>query len=105
VLLVWCFVFFNMRFFLLILTSLVLVKCSFSQGGIEHIKKQGYLKYAGNIDCTNHPGDELSLRICANLEYQKSDSLLVIVYEQLLKEANTKEKKGKLIQLQKNGEH
>ena len=87
----------NLSVFIFIL----LTKSSFSQGGIEHIKTQDYLKYSKNIDCNNQPGDNLTQRICANLAYQKSDSLLVVVYNKLLKETVTPSAKEKIIQLQK----
>ena len=88
---------------LIIVTLLCMqLNATFSQGGIEHIKNMSYLKYAKNIDCNDRPGDELTNRICANLAYQKSDSLLVIIYEKLLKEATSQIEKEKIIQLQKN---
>ena len=65
-------------FFIIGCTSL------FSQGHIEHIKNQPYLKYASRVDCANRLGDNLSDRICANLEFQKSDSLLTQIYDSLL---------------------
>ena len=56
----------------------------FSQGHIDHIKNQEYLKLKDHIDCNNLPGDNLSERICANLAFQKSDSLLTIIYDSIL---------------------
>ncbi len=56
----------------------------FSQGHIDHIKNQSYLKLKDKVDCNHQAGDNLSERICANLAYQKSDSLLTIIYDSLL---------------------
>lgn len=86
-----------------IITAILLlaIKSAFAQGGIEHIKEMSYLKYAKNVDCNNQPGDNLTQRICANLAYQKSDSLLIVVYNKLLNEAVTPAAKEKIIQLQK----
>ena len=53
----------------------------FSQGGIDHIKNQSYMKYSDKSDCNDPGPDNLTSRICANLQYQRSDSLLVIVYK------------------------
>lgn len=70
------------------LLSLVFISLDVnSQGHIEHIKNQEYLKYRHSVDCNNLPGDNLSERICANLAFQKSDSLLVVVYTSLLSKA------------------
>ncbi|MBK9286086.1 MAG: hypothetical protein IPM51_17460 [Sphingobacteriaceae bacterium] len=55
-----------------------------AQGDIEHIKNQDYLKYKNQVDCNNKAGDNLSERICANLSFQKSDSILTQVYDSLL---------------------
>ncbi len=60
------------------------MQVSVAQGHIGHIKNQGYLKLKSNIACNNTAGDNLSLRICANLAFQKSDSLLCIVYDSLI---------------------
>jgi len=60
---------------------------SFSQGHIDHIKNQPYLESRGVVDCDHMDGDNMSSRICANLAFQKSDSLLVIVYIKLLAKA------------------
>jgi uncharacterized protein YecT (DUF1311 family) len=59
----------------------------FSQGHIDHIKNQEYLKYRSTINCSNPPGDNLSERICANLAFQKADSLLTVVYDSLISNA------------------
>ena len=56
----------------------------FSQGHIDHIKNQEYLKLKNKVDCNNQSGDNLSERICANLTFQKTDSLLIITYGSLL---------------------
>jgi uncharacterized protein YecT (DUF1311 family) len=70
-----------------IITGMLLLfscKVLFSQGHIDHIKNQSYLKLKGNVDCNKSLGDNLSERICANLAYQKSDSLLTLIYDSLL---------------------
>lgn len=82
-----------------------LFTCGFSQGHIDHIKNQPYLKYAKGLDCENHIGDNLSERICANLAFQKSDSLLTLIYDSLLKmapEHYIDSLKEKIIILQEN---
>ena len=55
----------------------------FSQGHIDHIKNQKYLADKDNVDCSQAE-DNRSIRICANLTYQKSDSLLTTVYNDIL---------------------
>ncbi|MDX1936762.1 MAG: lysozyme inhibitor LprI family protein [Flavihumibacter sp.] len=62
---------------------------SFSQGHIEHIKNQQYMNHQGKIHCGNLSNDNLSERVCANLAFQKSDSLLIITYDSLLKVVKT----------------
>lgn len=54
-----------------------------AQGHIDNIKNQPYLKYKNQVNCGN-PIDNLSMRVCANLAFQASDSLLVIEYTKLL---------------------
>lgn len=66
------------------LLGLTCAAVSHAQGGIEHIKNQEYLKNTGPVDCDNSP-ETIYQRICANLAYQKSDSLLVVAYQNLLK--------------------
>jgi uncharacterized protein YecT (DUF1311 family) len=73
----------------------------FSQGGIGHIKNMDYMKLKNKIDCNNLPGDNLSERICANLTYQRSDSLLVIMYNKVLAEQATDSARRYIISLQK----
>ena len=72
----------------------------FSQGGIDHIKNQSYMK--NKVDCDDPDPDNLTSRICANLQYQKSDSLLVIVYKKLLSEQTADSARKYLIDLQKD---
>jgi uncharacterized protein YecT (DUF1311 family) len=77
----------------------------FSQGHIDHIKNQEYLKLKNKVDCSNPPGDNLSARICANLAFQKSDSILTLVYDSLLLKAKTHfidSLEYKVIRMQKN---
>lgn len=74
-----------------------------AQGHIEVIKNQEYLKNTRGIDCNGEIDNQLSARVCANLKFQKSDSLLTIIYKKLLKEAeankNTAQYKN-IVQLQ-----
>lgn len=56
-----------------------------AQGHIEHIKNQAYLKGANNLTCDSTASDNLSIQICANLAFQKSDSSLTVAYNNLLK--------------------
>ena len=74
----------------------------FSQGGIDHIKNQSYMKYSDKSDCNDPDPDNLTSRICANLQYQRSDSLLVIVYKKLLSEQTTDSARKYIIDLQKD---
>jgi uncharacterized protein YecT (DUF1311 family) len=46
-----------------------------------------YLKFKDSVDCNNPPSDNFSGRICANLAFQKSDSLLTIIYDSMLNKA------------------
>lgn len=55
-----------------------------SQGHIEHIKNQSYLKGVKKVNCN----DPLYQRICANLEFQQKDSVLTVYYKQLGKAWN-----------------
>ena len=75
----------------------------FAQGHIDHIKSQEYLKLAASANCNNPDEDNLTQRICANVAFQKSDSLLTLIYNELLKIANAdnnKSLKNKVVQLQ-----
>ena len=79
---------------------LILLPCySYSQGEIDHIKNQSYM--TNKADCDDPDGDNLNSRICANLRFQKSDSLLVIVYKKLLSEQATDSARKYIIDLQK----
>jgi len=62
---------------------------SFSQKNIDRIKNQSYLKYKDQINCDS-ANTTLAYRICANLQYQESDSLLNISYRLLLTELKNK---------------
>ena len=74
---------------ILIITAIMfLAKQHFSQGNIEHIKDQEYLKYKDKVDCNHKAGDNLTERICANIAFQRSDSLLTLVYDSLLMVSN-----------------
>lgn len=48
------------------------------------------MKYKDKVDCNKLQGDNLSERICANLAFQKSDLLLVLIYDSLLNKAQRK---------------
>lgn len=65
--------------FILFSTSL------FGQGGIDHIKSQPYLQM--DIDCScvaDSCATSIRDRFCANLSFQRMDSLLTITYDSLL---------------------
>ncbi|WP_207632742.1 lysozyme inhibitor LprI family protein [Foetidibacter luteolus] len=64
-----------------------------AQGRIDQIKEQGYVKMAAKVNCDHPDGDGLSSRICANLAFQRSDSLLVITYNSILKIADERSDK------------
>lgn len=70
-----------------------------AQGGIDNIRDQPYMKNAISVDCERAMTTS-DMRICANLAYQRSDSILVSIYNQLLTESTSKEKVI-LINLQK----
>lgn len=55
----------------------------YSQSRIEYIKQQEYLKLKNTVDCNNIT-DNLTGRICANLAFQGSDSLLTVAYDSLI---------------------
>jgi uncharacterized protein YecT (DUF1311 family) len=67
-----------------IFAGLLIGSCTYAPGHIDHIKNQAYLKYKDKVDCNKLQDDNLSEKICANLAFQKSDSLLVLVYDSLL---------------------
>jgi uncharacterized protein YecT (DUF1311 family) len=91
-----------MRLLTLVILIISLPFYCFSQGGIDHIKNQSYMKHSDKNDCNDPDGDNLTSRICANLQYQKSDSLLVIVYKKLLSEQTTDSARKYIIDLQKD---
>lgn len=70
-----------------ILAAFFVFSCTYSQGHIDHIKKQEYLKHKDKVDCNNLAYDNLSEKICANLAFQKSDSLLTLIYNSFLNKA------------------
>lgn len=70
-----------------------------AQGGIDNIRNQPYMKNAISVDCERAMTTS-DMRICANLAYQRSDSILVSIYYRLLTESTSKEKVI-LINLQK----
>ena len=59
----------------------------FAQGHIDHIKNQAYMKDAGIVDCKGEIDNQFSARVCANLRFQKSDSVLTLIYQKLLRRA------------------
>jgi len=59
----------------------------FAQGHIDNIKNQVYMKDAGGIDCKGEIDNQFSARVCANLRFQKSDSILTMIYKKLLNKA------------------
>ena len=83
----------------LIILIILFPTYAFPQGGIDHIKNQSYLTI--KADCNDPDNDNLASRICANLRYQKSDSLLVIAYNKLLAEQTTDSARNYIIDLQK----
>jgi uncharacterized protein YecT (DUF1311 family) len=54
----------------------------FSQGHIDHLKNQPYLKDKHHVNCSE-TSDTYSARICANLEFQRRDSVLTIYFKKL----------------------
>jgi len=89
---------YSMIFFLLFTPHSIV----FGQGGIDHIKNQPYMKYASGVNCVDTPMDGSSDRICANLAYQKSDSLLVVIYNKLLNQEEESESPEDIIKLQED---
>jgi uncharacterized protein YecT (DUF1311 family) len=73
-----------------IFAGLLICSCTYAQGHIDHIKNQAYMNYKDKVDCNKLQGDNLSERICTNLAFQKSDSLLVLIYDSLLNKAQRK---------------
>src|SRR5687768_7549654 len=84
-----------------IIIGLLLSVYAFAQGQIDHIKNASYMKDASKINCTDADKDNLSEVICANLKYQKSDSLLMDVYTRLLHQKGTDSARNYIIELQK----
>ncbi len=58
----------------------------FEKIDMVHIKNQSYLKYSKHTNCDSTSGTSMAMRICANLELQKQDSLLQIELKSLLLE-------------------
>ena len=56
-----------------------------AQISIENFKSQPYLQYANGVNCDSAI-TTLELRICANLAYQKSDSILNSTYQEIISE-------------------
>ena len=64
-------------------------------------KNQPYMKDAYRVNCNDPDGDNLTGVICSNLKYQKSDSLLTVIYNKLLAMEETDSTRDYIIQLQK----
>lgn len=79
----------NLKLFFFIVFILSAVN-SFSQGHIDRIKNMDYMKYKERVNC-NEPHNEFEEKICANLAFQKSDSLLTLFYDSLLTKYNSPE--------------
>jgi len=66
----------------------IMLFCSifaFGQPDMENIKSQPYLEHKEHLNCDSAI-TTLELRICANLKYQKSDSLLNDIYQKIISE-------------------
>lgn len=74
----------------------------FAQGEIDVIKKQPYMQRASQVNCDSIDGDNLSAKICANLRFQKADSILTTVYQAVLKSEQTDSAKKYIVDLQKD---
>jgi uncharacterized protein YecT (DUF1311 family) len=88
-----------------IIFAFVFIVCwevTFAQGNIDHIKNQPYMRNAEKVDCDDQDGDHLSEKICANKNFQKSDSLLTVVYKELLSKQTNSRGRNEIIELQKS---
>ena len=56
----------------------------FAQGHIDHIKNQPYLVKFDKSRCDSIINDALTDRACSNLAFQKSDSILTDLYNQMI---------------------
>ena len=80
-----------------IFTKLVIILtiCSstyiFSQGHIDHIKNQPYLKNFDKSKCDSIIEDAMTGRACLNLAFQKSDSILTDLYNRMIEIFQTSE--------------
>lgn len=72
----------------ILLPALFIAVTALAQGHIENIRDQPYLKNASRVDCGNVE-DMMSARICANLAFQRSDSVLTVYYDQLIADGDT----------------
>jgi len=72
----------------LFLMILIYSNNGFSQTTIENIRSQPYLKDKHKVNCDSAE-TTAALRICANLQFQESDSILNITYQKILKEIDT----------------
>ena len=59
--------------------------CVFAQVDIQNIKNQRYLEYKDQVNCDSAIST-LELRICANLNFKESDSILNNIYNSVLLE-------------------
>jgi uncharacterized protein YecT (DUF1311 family) len=87
--------------------NLLVSTCIVAQGHIDHIKNQPYLLNFDKSRCDSNSADASSSRACLNLAFQKSDSLLTDVFNEMVKIfeesewEDTKKQKPAFIELQK----
>ena len=95
-------IFIKFVFILSILSS----TCIFSQGHIDHIKNQSYLKNFDKSQCDSIINDAMTGRACLNLTFQESDSILTGLYNRIIVIFETselddiKKKESEFIELQ-----
>lgn len=68
----------------------------------DPIRGQSYLQLRHLINCDSQAGDNLSARICANLAYQRSDSLMALTCDSLLTLARKGNQEKELLALQQS---
>lgn len=71
-----------------------------AQDSTDAIRSMSYLLLRHLVNCDSQDGDNLSARICANLAYQRSDSLLALTYDSLLIRAKDWNREGEIVALQ-----
>ncbi|MCB9223256.1 MAG: lysozyme inhibitor LprI family protein [Crocinitomicaceae bacterium] len=60
---------------------------------VHQLKNLEYMKYKNNVNCDSTNGSNLEHRICLNLEFQEKDSILNLVFVDLLKHCYSEEEK------------